>query len=162
MAARMNNMFCFFILCLHLFCLTVILIHGKDLDDQVGLVANRDAGEINHDLVGETVTDVDARHAVALTGDLHHRDVDGVVAVAGGASAPPSAAAPRDSDVVGGDPIEAETLVVALSHDAHLMWGRLPKGGAGEPALGDREMVLGGIGPRDAWFWNTYIRKIYI
>lgn len=69
---------------------------------------------------------------------------------------------PRQSDVAGGDPIEAETLVVALSHDAHLMWGRLPKGGAGEPALGDREMVLGGIGPRDAWFWNTYIRKIYI
>ena len=163
MAARMNNMLCLFFCTVFLlpFRLTIILIHGKDLDDQVGLVANRDAGEINHDLVGETVTDVDARHAVALTGHLRHRDVDGVVAVAGGTLAPPAAAAAaRDSDVVGGDPIETETLVVALSHDAHLVRGSLPKVGADEPALGDLEMVLCGIGPRDAWFCKKLSRII--
>ena len=142
-----------------LFRLTVILIHGKDLDDQVGLVANRDAGEINDELVRETVADVDARHAVALTRHLRHRDVNGVVAVAGGTLAPPAAVAARHSDVVGADPIETETLVVALSHDAHLVWGSLPKVGAGEPALGDLEMVLGRIGPRYAWFCNMFTMK---
>ena len=171
MAARMNNMLCLFIVhvCTVFLLplrLTIILIHGKNLDDQVGLVANRDAREINHELVGETVTDVDARHAVALTGDLRHRDVDGVVTVAGGTLAPPAAA--RDSDVVGGDPIESETLVVALSHDAHFVRGSLSKVGADKPALGDLEMVLCGIGPRDACFCNklsiiiTFLNKLNV
>ena len=127
--------------------LTVILIHGKDLDDHVGLLADRDAGEVDDELVGEAVADVDLVHAVALTGHLRHRDVDAVVAVADGALAPLSSAAVGGPDVVGCDPIDAETLVVARSHDAH---AHLVEVGTGQSALRDLEMVLGGIGPLDA------------
>ena len=128
--------------------LTVILIHGKDLDDHVGLLADRDAGEVDDELVGEAVADVDLVHAVALTGHLRHRDVDAVVAVADGALAPLSSAAAVSSlDVVGCDPIDAETLVIARSHDAH---AHPVEVGTGQSTLRDSEMVLGGIGPRDA------------
>ena len=128
-----------------LFRLTVIFIHGKDLDYQVGLFANMDAGEVNRELVREAVADINTGNAVALTRHLCHGYVDVVVTVVGGALAPPAAA--RESDVVGGDPVKTETLVVALSHDVHLMRGSLTKVGTGEPSLGDLEVVLGGIGP---------------
>ena len=129
--------------------LTVILVHGKDLDDHVGLLADRDPGEVDDELVGEAVADVDLVHAVALTGHLRHRDVDAVVAVADGAlaSLSSSAATVGGPDVVGCDPIDAETLVVARSHDAH---AHLVEVGTGQSALRDPEMVLGGIGPWDA------------
>ena len=123
--------------------LTVILIHGEDLDDQVGLFAHGDAGEVNHELVGEAVADVDAGHAVALARHFAHRDHDVIVAVAGRALDP----LPRESHVVGGggDPVEAETLVVVLRHDTHVMRGSLAKVGTYKPALGDLDVVLCGI-----------------